>query len=328
MGSEQVAGAAGEWPRAALPTVAVERSARERLADGTWRWFVCGHPWALRHRLVSRETGEMVPMRCGRWSCRYCGPRKVLVWRRLIEQAEPALFVTLTRAGRTLQEASRALTTWVQAVRRGSRREGRPAYRIEYLAVPEWHRNGWLHWHVLIKGVAYLPHGVISELWRSATRGRRQGEEAEEREAYVVYVERVRSGKVASYVTKYLLKAVGRWQVRTRRLRYSRRFFEQSVAVLRRLLCGQGKAEEGQEEERAGMLRQDGGVTDHPPAGDRTEAGWLLWEWHGEFDSVWQYRRVLERVLRERLEQWRAGEWKLSRFVIRSAEWFAQEGEE
>jgi hypothetical protein len=282
-----------------LERVPLEESVKERLADGTWRWFVCGHPWALRHRWVDRETGQTIAVRCGRWDCRHCGPRKVMFWRRLIEGAQPTLFVTLSKAGRSLGEASRALTTWVQALRRGSRREGRPAYAVEYLAVPEQHRNGWWHWHVLVKGVDFLPHRVVSECWRSATRGRRQGAEAEEREAYVVYVERVRSGKVASYVTKYLLKGVARWQRGARRLRYSRRFFERSVRELR----------------RAWFEGEEHGESVADPALLEGQ-GWMLCEVRPPFASDCHYWLVVEQELRGVLEAWRSGRWKLSLGVI------------
>jgi hypothetical protein len=317
----------GEQSRAVLPQL--EESARERLADGTWRWFVCGHPWALRHRWVDRETGEVVPVRCGRWDCRHCGPRKVVTWLRLIEAVQPELFVTLTKAGRTLVEASRALTTFLQALRRGSKRAGRPGYAVEYLAVPEQHRNGWWHWHVLVKGVDFLPHRVVSECWRSATRGRRQGVEAEEREAYVVYVERVRSARVASYVMKYLLKGVG-WLRRVRRVRYSRRFFGEAGrrALLRWLLGQEAEQEQGQEggQEVVKEQEEDGGQESQRSGGSR----WLLWEQvpGRALVSSMSYGLLLRERLSRQLERFRRGELRLSRRVLSIWERWRVEEEE
>src|SRR6266702_3572747 len=101
----------------------------------------CHDPWALRHRFLNRETGEVVRARCNRWDCLYCGPRKVDQWRQLIKLAEPTLFITLTKAGKTVEEAARALTTFLQYLRRGSKGKGpnhigaREAYPIEYFAV-------------------------------------------------------------------------------------------------------------------------------------------------------------------------------------------------
>ena len=62
---------------------------------------------------LCRETGETVRARCNRWDCLYCGPRKVDVWRQLVKAAEPTLFLTLTKAGKTVEEAARALTTFL-----------------------------------------------------------------------------------------------------------------------------------------------------------------------------------------------------------------------
>jgi hypothetical protein len=253
----------------------------------------------------------------------------------LIEAVQPELFVTLTKAGRTLAEASRALTTFLQALRRGSKRAGRPAYAVEYLAVPEWHQNGWLHWHVLVKGVDFLPHGVLSELWRSATRGKRQGAEAEEREAYVVYVERVRSARVASYVTKYLLKVVSRWQRRVRRVRYSRRFFGAAGRrALLRWLLGQeeerGQEGEGQGEGAEGSVQrelgQEGGSAGQQPAGGR----WLLWEQVPGKALVRPAGRglLLRERLRRQLERFRQGELRLSRRMLSIWECWRVEEEE
>ena len=57
--------------------------------------------------------------------------------------------------------------------------------------------NGF-HWHLLIKGVSYIPHEVLKEAWRSARRGI----------AYIVHIESVRKPHVIGYVTKYLTKSL------------------------------------------------------------------------------------------------------------------------
>jgi hypothetical protein len=169
----------------------------------------CPNAWALRHRFVNMETGEVVRARCGSWSCLYCGPRKVDMWRQLVKAAEPTLFVTLTKVGTTLKEASRTLTTVLQYLRRGSKGRGkakvgaRPAYPIQVFAVLEEHedfeQNGF-HWHLLVKGVDFLPYEVVKEALRSATGGR----------SYVVWVKRVKNSTAVGYVTKYLTKEVMR----------------------------------------------------------------------------------------------------------------------
>src|SRR5712691_614238 len=97
----------------------------------------CPDPWALRHRFVNRETGEIVHARCDKRDCLYCGPRKVNQWRKLIALVEPTLFVTLTKVGKTV----------------------------------EFEENGF-HWRLLAKGIDFLPNQVVSDALRSATKGR------------------------------------------------------------------------------------------------------------------------------------------------------------
>src|SRR5713226_5613209 len=169
----------------------------------------CPDAWALRHRFINQETGETVRARCGSWSCLYCGPRKVDMWRQLVKAAEPTLFVTLTRVGTTLKEASRVLTTVLQYIRRGSKGRGkdkvgsRPAYPIQVFAVLEEHsdfENVGFHWHLLVKGVDFLPNQVVSDALRSATGGR----------SYITKVKRVKNNTAVGYVTKYLMKEITR----------------------------------------------------------------------------------------------------------------------
>ena len=81
----------------------------------------CPDSWALRHRYINQDTGEVVRARCDKWECLYCGPRKVDQWRQLIKQAEPTLFLTLTKVGWTIEEAARVYTTVLQYLRRGSK---------------------------------------------------------------------------------------------------------------------------------------------------------------------------------------------------------------
>lgn len=169
----------------------------------------CPDPWALQHRFINQETGEVVRARCGSWTCLYCGPRKVDMWRQLVKLAEPTLFVTLTKVGWTLKEAARTLTTVLQYIRRGSKGRGknrlgaRPAYPIQVFAVLEEHHdfeeNGF-HWHLLVKGVDFLPQEIVKEALRSATGGR----------SYIVWVKRVKNDTAVGYVTKYLMKEIMR----------------------------------------------------------------------------------------------------------------------
>ena len=339
----------------------------------------CPNPWAIRHVFINQETGEVVRARCNRWDCLYCGPRKVDTWRQLVKAAEPTLFLTLTKAGKTVEEAARALTTFLQYLRRGSKGQGpnhigaRLAYLIEYFAVLERHlafdENGF-HWHLLIKGVDYIPHEILKEAWRSARHG----------EAYIVHIEAIRKPHVIGYVTKYLTKSLSsgekgvrfeeREQVsldidesgklveerrtytarlvsKARRIRYSRHFFPESVAVLRARLfeeVEQATMEQGEvaavesaqvesdevvdepvmkvaeavetkeQEEQAGQEdTSEQAATGEPPV---KRSAWVIVECDAFTDDIQEYRRRRRKALLEALLALREGQKHLSRRVI------------
>src|SRR6266496_305240 len=246
-----------------LPSLGEQAELVER--HGLDTLLYCPNSWALRHVFINQETGETVRARCNRWDCLYCGPRKVDQWRQLVKAAEPTLFITLTKAGKTVEEASKALTAFMRSLRRGSKGKGpnhvgaREAYPIEYFAVLERHsdfeENGF-HWHLLVKGVDFIPHEVLKEAWRSARHGM----------AYIVDVQAIRKPHVIGYVTKYLTKSLSRGEKgvryeeqevgvisqdedghiveerhtytvelvsRARRISYSRHFFPEKVSDLR-----------------------------------------------------------------------------------------------
>jgi hypothetical protein len=186
----------------------------------------CTDKWAVRHRITNEVTGETVPMVCGKYNCKYCGPRRVEMWRSLIELAEPERFITLTGVGRTLAEVGRVATTLVQRLRRNG-------YQFEYCMTFERHRNGYFHIHMLQKG-DYIPQKVLSDCLRTATHG----------VSYVVDIRRCKAG-TAGYVTKYCTKLLAESEIGTRhdgtrarvnRVRYSRGFFPSSTAVMKSAL--------------------------------------------------------------------------------------------
>lgn len=183
----------------------------------------CTDKWAVRHYLVHEGTGVVVPMLCGKYKCKYCGPRRVEMWRSLIEAAEPERFITLTGVGKTLAEVGRVATTMVQRLRR-------QGYTFEYCMTFERHKNGRFHIHMLQKG-DYIPQKFLSDCLRSATHG----------SSYVVHIARCRPG-TAGYVTKYCTKVLTESEVgsradgtqaRVNRVRYSRGFFPSPTKILK-----------------------------------------------------------------------------------------------
>ncbi len=297
-------GATFSADRFSLPSINEQADMAEQ--HGLETLFFCPDPWALRHVFVNQDTGEVMRARCNRWDCLYCGPRKVDQWRQLVKAAEPTLFLTLTKAGKTVEEAARALTTFLQYLRRGSKGRGpnrigaRETYPIEYFAVLERHQdfeeNGF-HWHLLIKGAEFIPHEVLKEAWRSARHG----------VAYIVHVEAVRKPQVIGYVTKYLMKGLSRQEKgvlqqereaavvgldreghiveerytytielvsKSRRIRYSRHFFPEKVTDLRARLFAELEQEsmEQAENQPIDAVQPDNGKSGDDSSVERGQA--------------------------------------------------------
>jgi hypothetical protein len=340
-------------PQFPLPSLDDQADLAEK--HGLETLLFCPDPWALRHVFVNQDTGEIVRARCNRWDCLYCGPRKVDQWRQLVKAAEPTLFLTLTKAGKTVEEAARALTTFLQYLRRGSKGRGpnhigaREAYPVEYFAVLERHsdfeENGF-HWHLLLKGIEFIPHEVLKEAWRSARHG----------VAYIVHVEAVRKPHVIGYVTKYLMKSLSRGEKgsrqaerervvtgldadgnmveerhtytvdlvsKARRIRYSRHFFPESVRDLRARLFADLEQESMEQSESA--VSTEGASGDEVGQGEngkpiedeqpKKRSSWSLMEQEEFTQDIREYRRRRRKALLEALIDLHAGR-NLSRRVI------------
>jgi hypothetical protein len=165
------------------------------------------------------------------------------------------------------------------------------------------------HWHLLVKGVDFLPNQVVSDALRSATGGR----------SYITKTERVRNNKAIGYVTKYLMKEITRERrgmveeqvvrpvltvedgklvqeevmvtverlCKAHRIRYSRHFFPEKTIDLRRHLFGEqeevGAVEQGEQ-------RTEEAVIEVPVR----RSSWVLYEAEPAIDDneVYERRRV------------------------------------
>jgi len=331
-----------------FPLLDVERQADLVERKGIDDLLRCPNAWALRHRFINQETGEWIRARCNRWDCLYCGPRKVDMWRQLVKAAEPTLFLTLTRSGKTVAQAARALTVFMRYLRRGSKGKGpnkigaRPVYPVEYFAVLERHKdfeqNGF-HWHLLMHGVDHIPYkDIIQPGWRSATHG----------DAEIGHIEAIRRPQAIGYVTKYLTKAVtlGEKGVRekdqemlvlgldalgkrelqretrtvevvslARRIRYSRNFFPERVADLRFHLFSDLE-QEAMEQSDANGLPIEGNELDDEASRHRERSSWTLFEDEEFTSDIKEYRRRKHSALVDAIVDLNIGERTLSRRVI------------
>ncbi len=319
----------------------------------------CPDAWALRHGFINVHTGEEFRARCDRWTCLYCGPRKVDLWRRLVAEAEPKLHVVLTRVGWTVQDASRVLTTVLQYLRRGSKGHGRdhvgarPAYPVECFAVLEEHKNFHkvgFHWHLLVNGVEHVPHQVVSEALRSSMKARYEPQDR----SYIVRVRGVTNARAIGYVTKYLTKEVAverrgtrlveqqrlvyrrddqgqlkrepttrliEVMSRARRIRYTQHFFPESTAALRvRIFADLGQGEMALS---AGGLVPD--VVDEARYEEQqvSRASWVLYEKAPYSDDLNVYYDRRREALVEALQRQQDGERLYSGRIVTM--WAAQQ---
>ncbi|MFL5628164.1 MAG: hypothetical protein ACJ788_21500, partial [Ktedonobacteraceae bacterium] len=260
---------------------------------------------------------------------------------------------TLTKVGWTLKEAARVYTTVLQYLRRGSKGYGplhvgaRPAYPVECFAVLEEHRdfeNVGFHWHVLVKGVDYLPKQVVSDALRSATKGR----------SYIVHVDSVKKMHAVGYVTKYLTKEITadkrgmREELReiivhrlddqghivqecsmqtvqvlskAKRIRYTRHFFPASTADLRlRLFSDLGEVQDIAIDQAAvpDMPTNEDTLSlaqEHEQTGARPSS-WVLHERDAFSRDINDYRAQKQTALAESIEQLRAGKQMYSGRVV------------
>ncbi len=180
-------------------------------------------PTCERVRLVNRSTGEILGLWCKSWYCDSCAPRRLRQARRRIglgleedARAERPKFLTLTsRPGEMPHESTSLLTDRYANLRRHLKRCF-PGASLEYAGVPERTRAGALHFHVILRGVPFMPQVVWSRLAERFGFGR------------IVWITAVVGERgMTSYLTKslggYMTKDLGRhrWPPGFHRLRFS-----------------------------------------------------------------------------------------------------------
>jgi hypothetical protein len=142
------------------------------------------------------NTLSVRPLRCKRWSCEHCYPRRARdLWHKAFN-GQPDMFLTLTMkpdAGLTPEQAAVEFVEGWRMLRqflcRKLDRKG-----LTFLAVFEAHESGWPHLHILLRS-KYIDHRVIRSWWESRTG------------SYQIDIRRVHNPRQrASYVSKYVAK--------------------------------------------------------------------------------------------------------------------------
>ncbi len=112
------------------------------------------------------------PMRCGKWSCPVCGPRKV---RKTLARTRAGMslgtcrFFTLTSPG--TEDGDTSYANFPERWKRFRMRIERRFGRIEYLAVVERQKRGAAHVHVVYRG-PYIPQQWLSRVAAECGFGR------------------------------------------------------------------------------------------------------------------------------------------------------------
>lgn len=211
-GGEAVNRGASEWPPRAAAVASV--GPRPLLEKRGTEQFKPDVDSCLSHVLFRRaQDGAMAPFRCGSWSCPACGPAKAQSVRWGVYRACRDLglgdMVTLTlpvgARGSTPTESRTALSVMFNAFKSALRKRG---VLGEYVAVPEYHKDGSAHLHlaanldalVLAAGGVGEAQAILSEAWGRLGGG-------------FVWLGRGRRGvaakDAAAYLSKYLGKAQG-----------------------------------------------------------------------------------------------------------------------
>ncbi len=109
-----------------------------------------------------------LPLPCKKWGCRYCATQKIGRLSRRTKDAKPNRLLTLTVDTKLWEDPRSAFD--------GTRRQVPIAIRdlrkrfgeVEYLRVTELTRNGWPHYHLLVRS-PYIPHEVVKKIWHHLT---------------------------------------------------------------------------------------------------------------------------------------------------------------
>lgn len=153
-------------------------------------------PWAKTMSGYSMEFDEIVyiQQKCNRWGCRHCGARRIQSLAHRTRAAKPNRLLTLTTWTALFDSPriafERCSPQVPQLIRKLRRRHG----EIEYLRVVEKHKNGYPHWHLVVRS-GYIPFPQVRDTWENLTGNR------------IVDIRKLKnSDKVYWYVTKYLAK--------------------------------------------------------------------------------------------------------------------------
>lgn len=151
-------------------------------------------------------------IKCKRWGCRHCGPRRINSLALRVRNAKANRFITLTVNTGHYDSPRAAYDDTRRKLSTLSRRIRTRFGSFEYVRILEVTKKGWPHYHLICRS-GYIPQKWISEAWSTLTG------------AYIVDVRKIDNREnVYFYIVKYLSKCKYiPWT--NRRVSWTRKFF-------------------------------------------------------------------------------------------------------
>lgn len=141
---------------------------------------------------------RFVRLGCKAWSCPICGPRKLKRYRysigRIAQERKLDRFLTLT-----LDPSKCDIEVSVKHIRNSWNKfriyfKRKYKVTLTFITVVEFHKSGYAHMHILLD--RYIPQSWISISWEAIGGGK------------IVFIKKIDQHRIASYMTKYLTKAM------------------------------------------------------------------------------------------------------------------------
>lgn len=128
----------------------------------------CPHAQTLHSHSVALGQDVVISLRCNQWSCRYCAEAKIRLLSCRTRDAKPNRLLTLTVDPKLWSSPREAFDGTRMRIPDFFARLRKRFGSIEYLRCTELTKDGWPHYHFLIRS-GYLPHAVLKQIWTELT---------------------------------------------------------------------------------------------------------------------------------------------------------------
>ncbi len=188
------------------PFLIQSRDSLSRLFQG------CDHAQTMTAYSEELLADVIIPLPCGQWSCRYCAEKKIRKLAVKTRQAKPSRMLTLTVDPKLWTDPRAAFDGTRRMVSELIKRLRTRFGEVEYLRVTELTKQGWPHYHLLLRST-YIPQPVVKDMWAELTG------------AKIVDLRKVKkTWQAYTYLVKYLSK-LHQIEWTERHVSYSKGFF-------------------------------------------------------------------------------------------------------